>query len=80
MPNLSQIISVQISKQTKGVNQVGFGTSMILGASNKMGFDLYRKYTDMTGVAADFASTDQEYAAANAIFSQAQTPDKIYIA
>ena len=79
MPNLSQIISVQISRQTKGVTQKGFGTPMILGSSNKMGSDLIRTYQDMAGVAADFASTDLEYIAANSIFSQSQTPDKIKI-
>lgn len=79
MPSLNQIINVQISRQTKGVTQVGFGTPMILGSSNKMGSDLVRTYFDMTGVGADFAITDIEYIAANAIFSQAQTPPQIKI-
>lgn len=79
MPLLSQIIDIQISRQTKGVSQVGFGTPMILGSSNKMGNDLIRTYQDMTGVAADFASTDPEYLAALAIFSQQQFPPMIRI-
>lgn len=79
MPLLSQIIDIQISRQTKGVSQVGFGTPMILGASNKMGSDLIRTYQDMTGVASDFAVTDPEYLAALAVFSQQQFPPKIKI-
>ena len=79
MPNLDQIISVQISRETKGVSQVGFGTPMILGSSNRMGANLIRTYFDMKGVAADFQVLDLEYVAANSIFSQEQTPDQIKI-
>ena len=79
MPLLSQIIDIQISRQTKGVSQKGFGTPMVLGSSNKMGSDLIRTYQDMTGVAADFANTDPEYLAAQAIFGQQQFPPQIKI-
>ena len=79
MPLLSQIIDIQISRQTKGVSQAGFGTPMILGSSNKMGSDLIRTYQDMSGVSADFASTDPEYLAANAVFSQQQFPPHVKI-
>lgn len=79
MPNLSQVIDIQISRATKGVSQVGFGTPLVLGSSNKMGSDLVRTYFDMAGVASDFATTDGEYLAANAIFSQAQVPQQIKI-
>lgn len=79
MPNLSQIIQVSISRQTKGVSQVGFGIPLILGSSNKMGPDLIRSYQDMTGVSADFAGTDPEYLAAESIFNQQQFPSKIKI-
>ena len=81
MPGLNQIIDVQISRNTKGVSQVGFGTPLILGSSNRFAAgELIRDYNDMAGVAADFQATDPEYAAAVSVFSQQQSPSVVKIA
>jgi hypothetical protein len=80
MADLSSIINVLVSRQTKGVTQVGFGIPLILGSSNKFsGGDVVRSYANMSGVEADFADTDPEYLAAQSIFAQQQTPTLIKI-
>lgn len=75
---LSDIVNVQITRQTQTVSEAGFGTLMILG-TNKSFNDLIRYYSSMEGVAEDFSSTDDEYVAAQAVFSQPITPQQIAI-
>ncbi len=75
---LSDIVNVQITRQTQTVSEMGFGTLMILGA-NKNWNDLIRKYSNMQQVAADFNSYDTEYIAAQDVFAQPITPPFIYI-
>ena len=75
---LSDIVNVQITRQTQSVSAMGFGIPMILG-TNKNWNDLIRKYKNMQGVAADFEPYDPEYIAAQDLFSQPVTPPYIYI-
>lgn len=80
MGALDTIINVQISKQTSAVSQVGFGTPLILGSTSPgISPDLIRIYTDLDGVAADFATTDPEYIHAAEAFEQELTPTQVAI-
>lgn len=75
---LSDIVNVQISRETQSVSEAGFGTLMILG-TNKNWNDLLRRYSSMQEVAIDFNSYDLEYIAAQDFFAQAVTPPFLYI-
>jgi hypothetical protein len=75
---LDQIVSVVITATSAGVTQAGFGVPMILGTPSWV-TDKIRFYTDISGVAADFATTRPEYLAAAAIFAQSPRPPKIAI-
>lgn len=75
---LSNIVDVQITRQTASVSQAGFGTMMILGF-NATFPERIRFYDDMDGVATDFATTDEEYKAATAAFSQNPRPTRLAI-
>lgn len=74
---LSDIVRVQITTLTGGITRAGFGMPMILGYPSWV--ERIRFYTEVAGVAADFATTTPEYKAAAAIFSQNPRPPKIAI-
>lgn len=69
--SLSEIVNITITKETKGVSRVGFGTPMIVGPNatfaDRVGF-----YTDLASLAADLTNgtSDPEYKAAAAILAQ----------
>jgi hypothetical protein len=66
--SLEKIVTVNITRQTAGVTQSGFGTPLILGPN---GFaDEVRTYSSLAAVAADYATSDAEYVMASKIFSQ----------
>lgn len=75
---LSNIVNVQISRETQSVSEQGFGTLLILGASKSFN-DLYRIYSDMQEVAVDFLPYEKEYVAAQDVFAQPITPPSILI-
>lgn len=75
---LSNIVNVQITRETQTVSEPGFGTPMILG-TNKNWNDLVRQYSNMQEVAVDFNPYDAEYIAAQDVFSQPVTPPYILI-
>lgn len=75
---LSDIVNVQISRQTQTVSEQGFGTLMILGTFKNWN-DVIRKYTSMQDVAADFNPWDAVYVAAQDFFAQSVTPPYLYI-
>lgn len=78
--SLESIVNVVISRQTKGVTQVGFGTPLILGLHTRyLDSAFFRVYEDMDGVAADFQTSDAEYKAANSAFAQNPHPEKVVI-
>ncbi len=76
--SLSDIVNVQITRETQSVSEAGFGTLMILG-TNKNWNDLIRKYSDMQEIAADFNPYDPEFIAAQDFFAQPVTPPFLYI-
>ena len=75
---LSDIVNVQITRQTQSVTEAGFGTLMILGTSKAFN-EWIKKYANMQEVAVDFDPWDLEYIAAQDVFSQVVTPPFIYI-
>ncbi len=82
MSNLSRIVKVTISRQTKSVSAKGFGIGLVLGeeAEKPAGMNTRtRSYFDMEGVAADFNSSDEIYKACQAYFGQAIKPEKVII-
>lgn len=75
---LSEIVNVQITKETQTVSEAGFGTLMILGTHKRFN-DRIKQYSNMQGVSEDFEPTDDEYIAANSAFSQAISPQFVDI-
>jgi|GEM_PF-1189445 len=75
---LSNIVNVQITRETQSVTEMGFGTLMILGTFKNWN-DLIRKYSDMQQVANDFNPYQLEYIAAQDFFAQPVTPPFMYI-
>jgi hypothetical protein len=75
---LSDHVSLTISAGTVSVGRAGFGIPLILSV-NAAWSERVRTYTDIEGVAEDFATTAPEYLAANALFSQEPRPETIKI-
>ena len=75
---LSSIVDVQITRQTRSVSQAGFGTMLIAGL-NATFPERIRFYEDPEAVAEDFATSNEEYKAAVAAFSQSPRPTRIAI-
>ncbi len=75
---LSEHVSLTIQDGTVGVARAGFGIPLILSV-NAAWSERVRSYTDIEGVAEDFATTTPEYLAASALFSQEPHPETIKI-
>lgn len=75
---LSDIVNVQITRETQSVSQAGFGTLMILGTFKNWN-DRIRRYSNMQEVADDFSPTQKEYIAAQNVFAQPITTPYIFI-
>lgn len=73
-------VAVQVSP-TFPQSQVGLGVLCIIGVSPRLPIgNRIRFYSSLTAVAADFSTTDPEYLAAQAAFSQNPAPNTIAIA
>ena len=77
--SLDQIVDIQITLGSKSVTSAGFGTPLVLGVNADFGSDLVRTYNNLTGVADDFETTDEEYIWAQRLFSQEKKPSQILI-
>lgn len=75
---LSDIVNVVITRQTQSVSERGFGIPLILGTHKRFN-DFLRYYSDMEEVSQDFSPSDKEYIAAQDIFSQEISPERIAI-
>lgn len=75
---LNDIVNVVITRETQTISETGFGVPMILGTSNHF-TDLIKFYTSIDEVALDFDPSDEEYIAAQDIFSQTISPAQIAI-
>lgn len=77
--SLSDHVTISISQDSVGVSRLGFGIPLIVSHSAAWA-ERVRSYTDLSGVAVDFAvTTSPEYLAAQALFSQNPHPPKIKI-
>lgn len=77
---VSTIINVDISLQTRGITQAGFGIPMILTDEDTgWGSELARRYSDMDAILEDFASSTDTYAAAAAVFAQSPSPAEVVV-
>lgn len=76
--SLDQIVQVNITRETTAVEVAGFGIGLVLGTHKRFN-ELSKSYTDMTGVGADFTSTDPEYIACNQYFSQSPKPTTVMV-
>jgi len=75
---ISDIVNVQITRETQTVSQAGFGTLMILG-THKAFNDRIRYYSSISEVAEDFDSNSLEYIAAQDAFAQSPRPTRLAI-
>lgn len=71
MSTMEQIVKVSITRETRPISQQGFGTILIVGP-NATFVNRINYYTDLTSIAAVLTGgvADEEYLAAEAIFSQ----------
>lgn len=67
--SLSDIVQVNILRQTTAVSRVGFSTVNILG-THKRFTERIKYYSSINSVAEDFQTSDLEYVAANEAFAQ----------
>ena len=75
---VSDIVNVQITRETQTVSQAGFGTLMILG-THKAFNDKIRYYSNITEVEADFSDSSKEYIASQDVFAQSPRPIRLAI-
>ena len=75
---ITDIVDVQITRESAKITRVGFGTGLIFGTFSNFA-ESYRTYTDIDGVAEDFLVTDEVYLAAAAYFSQELKPERVYV-
>jgi hypothetical protein len=76
MASLNDVVTVSVTSAPAAPTQPGFGLPLILGAASAFGTstDKIRFYSGLAGMTSDgFATTDPEYLAAQAVFSQNPT-------
>lgn len=77
---ISDVITVNITRETLFPSRAGFGTINIIGTANVIDHgERIRFYTAITGVADDFLTTDEEYIGASAAFAQSPKPTRVGI-
>ena len=81
MPSISEIVNVNISRETSAVTRASFGVMMHLSLTRVFDEDeLTREYTNVADMLTDgFKTTDTAYIAANALFSQEVSPESVII-
>jgi hypothetical protein len=79
MSSLSEIVEVTISRETAAVSQAGFGTPMVMGENLTTGRIAYVTTLAEAAAALDGGSSDPEYAAVAAAFSQNPRPQRMAI-
>lgn len=78
MTRLTDIIEIQISRETSAVAQTNFNVPAFISAHTQF-VERARVYSSLLAVADDFASTDTAYIAAQKFFGQAIKPANIVI-
>lgn len=78
MTQLTDIIDIQISRETAAVAQTNFNVPLFI--SSHLNFvERARTYSSLTAVGEDFSSTDSAYVAASKLFGQTLKPANIVI-
>ncbi|QYW06638.1 putative structural protein [Pseudomonas phage UAVern] len=78
MTQLTDIIDIQISRETAAVAQTNFNVPLFI--SSHLNFtERARTYSSLTAVAADFGTSDKAYIAAQKLFGQTLKPANIVI-
>ncbi len=75
---LSDIVQVNITRETAKITQAGFGTALIFGPLTEF-TDRYRIYNSIEAVEVDFAADTEQWKAAVALFSQEISPQQVVI-
>lgn len=78
MTVLTDIIEIQISRETTAVSRAAFNIPMFL-ATHTAFTERARSYASLTEIADDFASTSNVYLAASKFFGQELTPPSIVV-
>ena len=78
MTVLTDIIEINISRETAAVSQTNFNVPLFISAHTKFA-ERARSYSSLLAVADDFNPTDSAYIAAQKLFGQVITPSRIVI-
>lgn len=78
MTRLTDIITINISRETAAVAQTNFNVPLFISTHTNFQ-ERARSYSSLLDVAADFGTTETAYIAAKAFFSQALTPTSVVI-
>lgn len=78
MTVLTDIIEINISRETAAVAQTNFNVPLFISAHTKFA-ERARSYSSLSAVAEDFAPSDSAYIAAQKLFGQVLTPARIVI-
>lgn len=78
MTVLTDIIEINISRETAAVAQTNFNVPLFVSAHTKFA-ERARSYSSLTAVADDFGPSDSAYIAAQKLFGQQLTPARIVI-
>lgn len=78
MTQLTDIIEIQISRETAAVAQTNFNVPLFIAAHLNF-MERARTYSSLKAVGTDFATTDNAYIAAEKLFGQAIKPANIVI-
>jgi hypothetical protein len=76
MTVLTDIIQIDISRETAAVTQTNFNVPLFVSAHTRFS-ERARAYSSLTAVAEDFAATDKAYIAAQKLFGQTLKPAQI---
>lgn len=80
MTQLSEIVNVQISRDTRVVSRQGFGIGLVLAENiSTFGSDLVRSYSSLAAVAEDFLTSDAAYKFAQKYFGGRLKPVTLLI-
>lgn len=78
MTVLTDIIQIDITRETAAVTQTNFNVPLFVSAHTKFA-ERARNYSSLTAVAEDFGPTDKAYIAAQKLFGQTLKPAQIVI-
>lgn len=78
MTVLTDIIEINISRETAAVTQTNFNVPLFISAHTKFA-ERARSYSSLTAVAEDFSTTDSTYVVAQKLFGQELKPSRIVI-